>query len=213
MDSSTIKKRELPHYFKDEHQEFEACKVGMWAFLAQEILFFSGLFVAYGVYKFFNPEMFLYASSLLDWKLGFINTIFLIISSFTMVMAVFHIQHGERKKTLINLSITFLLATLFLVIKAFEYKSKFDHGYFPGMHFSGEGPFDSLHIFFGLYFTITGLHALHVLIGMGLILWLIYRVYRGNVTKEYFTPVEMVGLYWHLVDVVWIFLFPLLYLL
>ena len=208
-----IKKRELPHYFKDAHQEFEACKIGMWAFLAQEVLFFSGLFVAYGVYKFFNPEMFLYASSLLDWKLGFINTIFLIISSFTMVMSVYYIQHGERKKTLINLTITLLLATLFLVIKGFEYQAKFVKGYYPGMHFAGEGPFDSLHIFFGLYFTITGLHALHVLIGMGLILWLIYRVYNNSVHKEYFTPVEMVGLYWHLVDVVWIFLFPLLYLL
>ena len=128
----------------------------MWAFLAQEILFFSGLFVAYGVYKFFNPEMFLYASSLLDWKLGFVNTVFLIISSFTMVMSVYHIQHDEHKKALVNLSTTFVLATMFLVIKAFEYKSKFDYGYYPGMNFTGEGPFDSLHIFFGLYFTITG---------------------------------------------------------
>lgn len=212
MDNQLVK-RSLPHYFTNEHQEFEACKIGMWAFLAQEILFFSGLFVAYGVFKFFHPQMFEYASSLLDWKLGFINTIFLIISSFTMVMGVYHIQHGERKKTLVNLTATFVLATMFLVIKAFEYKAKFAHGYYPGKLFSGEGPFDTLHIFFGLYFTITGLHALHVLIGMGLILWLIIRVKNNTVGKNYFTPVEMVGLYWHLVDVVWIFLFPLLYLI
>ncbi|MGA0242648.1 MAG: cytochrome c oxidase subunit 3 family protein [Candidatus Marinamargulisbacteria bacterium] len=208
-----LQKRPLPHYFKNEHQEFEACKLGMWAFMVQEILFFSGLFVAYGVYKVINPEMFLYASSLLDWKLGFINTLFLILSSFTMVMSVYYIQHGEKKKTLVNLTATFFLATLFLVIKGFEYKAKFDHGYYPGMNFTGEGPFDTLHIFFGLYFTITGLHAIHVLIGMALILWLIYRVAKNNVNKDYFTPLEMVGLYWHLVDVVWIFLFPLLYLL
>ena len=210
---SDIVKRELPHYFKDTHQEFEACKLGMWAFMAQEILFFSGLFVAYGVFRYFNPDMFFYASSLLDWKMGFINTIFLILSSFTMVMSVYHIQHGEKGKTLFNLFSTFSLATVFLVIKAFEYKSKFDHGYFPGSLFTGEGPFDTLHIFFGLYFTITGLHAIHVIVGMGLIAWLMVRVSKGNVNKEYFTPVEMVGLYWHFVDVVWIFLFPLLYVL
>tara|TARA_A100001015_G_scaffold168237_1_gene187016 strand:+ start:2473 stop:3111 length:639 start_codon:yes stop_codon:yes gene_type:complete len=210
---TTLKKRQLPHYFKNEHQEFEACKLGMWAFMAQEILFFSGLFVAYGVFRFFHPEMFFYASSLLDWKLGFINTMFLILSSFTMVMSVYYIQHGEKRKTLINLFSTFVLASVFLIIKGFEYKSKFDHGYYPGMLFSGEAPFDSLHIFFGLYFTITGLHALHVIIGMILILWIMVRVGNGNINREYITPVEMVGLYWHFVDVVWIFLFPLLYLL
>lgn len=210
---TNIPERKLPHYFKDAHQEFEACKLGMWAFMAQEILFFSGLFVAYGVYRLFHPEMFYYASSLLDWKLGFINTIFLILSSFTMVMSVYHIQHGHKSKTIANLISTFILAGVFLVIKGFEYKSKFDHGYYPGMFFTGEGPFDTLHIFFGLYFTITGLHAIHVIIGMILIAWLIYRVSKDNVNKSYFTPVEMVGLYWHFVDVVWIFLFPLLYLL
>ena len=213
MKNEAVVARKLPHYFNNEHQEFEACKIGMWAFLAQEILFFSGLFVAYGVFKYFNPEMFEYASGLLDWKLGFVNTIFLIISSFTMVMGVYHIQHSNKRKTLINLGATFTLATLFLVIKGFEYSSKFSHGYFPGMQFTGEGPFDTLHIFFGLYFTITGLHALHVLIGMGLILWLMVKVSRNQVGGNYFTPVEMVGLYWHLVDVVWIFLFPLLYLI
>ena len=130
-----------------------------------------------------------------------------------MVMSVYHIQHGEKAKTISNLFATFTLATVFLVIKGFEYKSKFDHGYYPGTLFTGEGPFESLHIFFGLYFTITGLHAIHVIVGMVLIAWLIYRVSKGEVNKEYFTPVEMVGLYWHFVDVVWIFLFPLLYLL
>ena len=208
-----IKEHKVPHYFKNAHQEFEACKLGMWAFMAQEILFFSGLFVAYGVVRYFNPEMFFYASELLDWKMGFINTLVLILSSFTMVMSVFHIQNNERKKSLINLTVTFLLAGLFLVIKGFEYKDKFSHGYYPGILLQGESAFDSLHIFFGLYYAITGLHALHVIIGMGLILWIMIKVYRGTVHKDYFTPVEMVGLYWHFVDIVWIFLFPLLYLI
>jgi cytochrome c oxidase subunit 3 len=208
-----IQSRKVPHYFKNASQEFETSKLGMWAFMAQEILFFSGLFVAYGIFRYINPEMFIYASRLLDWKLGFINTVFLIISSYTMVMSVYYIQKGKQTKTIINLGITFALALIFLIIKAFEYKAKFDHGYFPGMLFNGEGAYDTLHIFFGLYFTITGLHALHILVGMGLIGWLIYRVSTGNINKNYITPVEMVGLYWHFVDVVWIFLFPLLYLL
>ena len=207
------KPRVLPHYFKDEHQEFEACKLGMWAFLSQEILFFSGLFVAYGIYSFLYPDMMAYGSSLLDWRMGFINTIFLIFSSFTMVMSVYHIQHDNTKKTMINLVATFLFATIFLVIKGMEYQSKFSHGYFPGMMFSGEAPFDMLHVFFGLYFVITGLHAIHVIIGMGLIAWLMIKVRKKDVSRHYFTPVEMVGLYWHLVDVVWIFLFPVLYLI
>jgi cytochrome c oxidase subunit III len=206
-------KRTLPFYFKDEHQEFNAVKLGMWAFMAQEILFFSGVFVAYAVFRYFNIEMFEYASRLLDWKLGFINTLVLIFSSYTMVMSVYYTQTGNRKKTLINLYTTLSLAGVFLIIKAFEYASKFSHGYFPGKFFTGEGAYDTLHIFFGLYFSITGLHALHIIVGMGLIIWLIKRVHKGELHKGYFTPVEMVGLYWHFVDVVWIFLFPLLYLL
>ena len=208
-----IQEHKVAHFYKDAHQEFESAKLGMWAFMAQEILFFSGLFVAYGIFRFLNPEMFFYASELLDWKLGFINTIVLIVSSFTMVMSVYHIQHNQRTKSLINLISTFILAGLFLVIKGFEYSEKISHGYLPGILFKGESPFDTLHIFFGLYYTITGLHALHIIVGMGLILWIIFRVYNGNVHKDYFTPVEMVGLYWHFVDIVWIFLFPLLYLL
>ena len=208
-----IVKRKLPFYFKDANQEFEACKLGMWAFMAQEVLFFSGLFVAYGVFRFYHIEMFEYASKLLNWKLGFINTLVLIFSSFTMVMSVYYTQTGERKKTLLNLFTTLILAGVFLVIKAFEYSSKISHGYLPGKYFTAEGAYESLHIFFGLYYTITGLHALHIIVGMGLIIWLIKRVLNNTVNSEYFTPVEMVGLYWHFVDIVWIFLFPLLYLL
>ena len=209
----SLAKRKLPHYFKDAAQEFNACKLGMWAFMAQEILFFSGLFVAYGIFRYFHPEMFEYASALLDWKLGFINTLVLIVSSYTMVMAVYHIQHGEKNKTIFNLGATFGLSIVFLIIKGIEYSSKFSHGYLPGKMFSASAPFESLHIFFGLYYSITGLHALHIIVGMGLIAWIMVRVYKGNINKHYITPVEMVGLYWHFVDVVWIFLFPLLYLL
>tara|TARA_A100001015_G_scaffold85854_1_gene95412 strand:+ start:3842 stop:4468 length:627 start_codon:yes stop_codon:yes gene_type:complete len=208
-----MSKRTLPFYFKDAMQEFNACKLGMWAFMAQEVLFFSGLFVAYGVFRYFNLEMFEYGSQLLDWKLGLINTVILIFSSYTMVMGVYHTQTGSNKKAIFNLSATLVFAIAFLAIKSVEYSSKFSHGYFPGKYFSAEGPFDTLHIFFGLYYTITGLHALHILVGIGLIVWLIVRLSKNTVNADYFTPVEMVGLYWHFVDIVWIFLFPLLYLL
>ena len=183
---SEIKKvlHEVPHHFESADQEFETCKIGMWAFIAQEILFFSGIFVAYGMYRFLHPEMFVEAASYLSWKMGALNTIVLIISSFTIVMAVYSAQHNKIKHCLRYLYTTFGLAAAFLVVKGFEYASKIEHGYLPYRFFQGEGVAENLHVFFGIYFAATGLHAVHVLIGMGLILWVVFAVKKsGNLSS------------------------------
>lgn len=200
------------HHFENAEQEFTAAKLGMWAFLAQELLFFGGLFVAYIVFRYLYPEMFLDASHHLSVKMGAFNTCVLITSSFTMVMAIRSAQVNKKKATINYLVATFLLATTFLVVKYFEYMAKIEHGYLPSKWFFGTSAFENIHLFFGIYFTMTGLHGIHVLVGMGLIAWLIVRAMRGEFYSEYYTPLEMVGLYWHLVDLIWIFLFPLLYL-
>ena len=205
-------KHKVAHHFDNATQEFEAAKLGMWAFLAQEVLFFGGLFVAYFIFRGMYPEMFIDAHHHLSWKMGALNTVFLITSSFTMVMAVRSAQVSKKTDTLWYLLATFLFACGFLVVKFFEYASKFDHGLLPAKYFNAEGAYETMHLFFGLYFTMTGLHGLHVLIGMGLIAWVGWRTLKGEFHSEFFTPLEMVGLYWHLVDLVWIFLFPLLYL-
>ena len=210
---SEFKKHVVAHHFSDAHQEFESAKIGMWAFIAQEILFFSGIFVAYAIFRFLYPDMFIEGASHLDWKMGFLNTLVLITSSFTMVMGVRSAQTNQKKATVNYLTATFVLAGVFMVVKYFEYMAKIHHGLLPANLFTGVGIHDNLHIFFGIYFVGTGLHGLHVVIGMGLLLWLILRARNGEFYEDYFTPVEMVGLYWHLVDIVWIFLFPLLYLI
>lgn len=214
MTKSTIQfvKHKVAHHFENAKQEFEAAKLGMWTFLIQELLFFSALFVAYAIFRFLYPEMFLEAASHLDWRMGALNTVVLITSSFTIVMAVRSAQLSQRKNLLLYLIVTFLLAGCFMVVKYIEYMGKIEHGYLPTHFFFGEGEHAQLPIFFGLYFVMTGLHGLHVVIGMGVILWLIYRAYKNEFYEDYFTPVEMVALYWHFVDLVWIFLFPLFYL-
>jgi cytochrome c oxidase subunit III len=202
----------VAHHFDTAEQEFESAKLGMWAFLIQEVLFFGGLFVAYFVFRGMYPHMFVEAHHHLSWQLGGINTLFLIASSFTMVMAVRSAQVSDKNKLIMFLMLTVMFAGGFMCIKYIEYMSKIYHGFLPSRWFFGEGTFETLPIFFGLYFAMTGLHGLHVVIGMGLIIWLIKRASRGEFHAQYFTPVEMVGLYWHLVDLIWIFLFPLLYL-
>jgi len=210
--AAPVVEHHVAHHFDTAEQEFETAKLGMWVFLAQEVLFFSAIFVAYIVFRHLHPEMFLEASHHLSWKLGALNTVFLITSSFTMVMGVRSAQVNERSASIKYLIATLILAGAFMVVKYIEYSEKFHHGYLPGKFFFGEGSHETLHLFYGLYFAATGLHGLHVLIGMGLILWLIIRSLRGEFYSDYYTPVEMVGLYWHLVDLIWIFLFPLLYL-
>ncbi|MSR88541.1 MAG: cytochrome c oxidase subunit 3 family protein [Candidatus Margulisbacteria bacterium] len=202
----------VAHHFDTAEQEFSTAKLGMWVFLVQELLFFGALFVAFFVFKYLYPEMYVEAHHHLSWKMGALNTIFLITSSFTMVMGVRSAQTNQRRATKNYLFATMLLACSFLVVKYFEYAAKFHHGLLPPHFFFGEGVHQTLPIFFGLYFVMTGLHGIHVLIGIGLIAWLMYRNSRGEFNSEFYTPVEMVGLYWHFVDLVWIFLFPLFYL-
>ncbi|RAP33764.1 cytochrome C oxidase subunit III [Candidatus Marinamargulisbacteria bacterium SCGC AG-439-L15] len=213
MSEIPIKAHEVAHHFDTAEQEFDAAKIGMWAFIGQEILFFSALFVAYAVFRFYNPEMFADASAHLSWKMGFFNTLVLIFSSFTMVMAVRSAQLSKIKHAINYLITTLTCGGLFLVVKYFEYMEKIHHGYLPAKFFSATSQYDTLHIFYGIYFVATGLHAIHILIGLGLLIWLIIRAKKGHFHADYFTPVEMVGLYWHLVDIIWIFLFPLLYLI
>ncbi len=202
----------VAHHFADAHHEFESAKLGMWVFLVTEVLFFGALFVAYGFLRWAYPDMFVEAHRLLSWKMGALNTLILITSSFTMVMGVHSAQLSRRNHTNFYLLATVLLSFGFLIVKFFEYSAKFHHGLLPAKFFTASGVSEHLHLFFGLYFTMTGLHGLHVLIGIALMVWLMVRNNRGEFHSGYFTPVEMVGLYWHFVDLVWIFLFPLFYL-
>jgi cytochrome c oxidase subunit 3 len=206
----------LQHHFDSLEQQRDASTLGMWAFVAQEAMFFGGLFTAYLVYRFLYPAAYVLGSQRLDVVLGGINTAVLISSSVTMAMAVWAAQTSRRKQLVGWLSATLLLGLTFLVIKYFEYAAKFEHHLVPGAHFDAahfgaEGP--HVQLFFSLYFAMTGMHALHMVIGFGLLVWYIFHAARGRFNAEYSHPVELFGLYWHFVDIVWIFLFPLLYLL
>lgn len=201
------------HHFESAAHEFESCKQGIWLFLLQEVLFFSPLFVAYFLFQALYPEMYIEAHKFLDWKMGTINTVILICSSLTMALGVTAAQRGQNQKLVKYLILTLILACGFLVVKYFEYSHKIHLGLLPGAMFTNT---DMVHpkgpIFFSLYFMITGLHGLHVVGGMIAMLWLLPRAMRNEFRPDYFTPVEGVGLYWHFVDLVWIYLFPLLYL-
>ena len=207
----------LQHHFHDVEQQYETAKLGMWAFILTEVLTFGGLFVAYVVYRSWYPEMFVGANLLLDVNKGLLNTIVLITSSLTMVLAVWAIQKKNQKLSLFMLIATFLFAFMFLGIKYLEYSHKFEVGQLPGEYYSYMGPeiahLNNPHIFFSIYFIMTGLHGLHVAIGMGLIAWLIYATAKGNLNSDYYTRMEMIGIFWHLVDLIWIYLFPLFYLI
>ena len=204
----------LQHHFAEMGQQFEAAKIGMWLFLVTEVLLFGGLFVGYGIMHARHPEAFVAAHHHLDWRLGALNTIFLLVSSFTMVMGVWAAQTGQRKKLLVFLLITLLLAGAFMVVKYFEYSHKFHEGLLPGKFYAHLGDtVPGQFMFFSFYFMMTGLHGIHVLLGMVAISWLMWRAGRGDFSAQYYGPVDMVGLYWHLVDLIWIYLFPLMYLI
>ena len=204
----------LLHHFDSAEQQKNASTLGMWLFLVTEIMFFGGLFLCYIVYRTTHPAAFVAASHELDITLGGINTAVLIGSSLTMVLAVSAAQAGLRKSLVAFLILTILLGSVFLGIKAVEYHEKFVNHHVPGPSFHFEGP-EAAHaqLFFSLYFAMTGLHALHMIIGIVLLAILAVRAQRGRFTPEYYTPIDMSGLYWHFVDIIWIFLFPLLYLL
>ena len=253
----------LQHHFESSAQQFDAGKLGIWLFLATEILLFGGLFCAYAIYRANHPEIFIYAHQYLDKVLGGTNTIILLCSSLTMAWGVRAAQLGQRRLLVALLSLTLLGGFGFMGIKYVEYKAKWEHGLLWGQRFAphdeghgaaaaapaaptapGAAPADrtsiapsaagpagtlpvedeaaehrpmkrpsNVQIFFGIYFLMTGLHGLHVLVGMGAITWILVRSAKGHFGPEYFTPVDFVGLYWHLVDLIWIFLFPLLYLI
>lgn len=204
----------LKHYFVSSEQQFDAAKLGMWLFLITEILLFSGMFVAYAVYRSWHPEVFAIASTELDTWLGGLNTIVLLTSSLTVALAIHSAQTDRRKALVRYLILTVILAGVFMVVKYFEYTHKFHLGIFPGGNFSyAEMNQPFVPIFFSIYFVMTGIHGVHVLVGMGILSWLAWRAHKGHFNSEYYTPVELSGLYWHLVDIVWIFLFPLLYLI
>jgi cytochrome c oxidase subunit 3 len=204
----------VAHQFDDAEQQFEASALGMWAFLATEVLFFGGLFAAYAVYRQYYPEAFAAASSHLDIVLGAVNTAILIGSSLTMVLAVYSARFGSRRAQVLFLLATLVLGLFFLGIKAVEYQHKFHEHLVPGLNFQFPGKeVQHAQIFFSLYFAMTGMHALHMVIGAGLLVTLAVLAWRGRFSAAYYTPVEIVGLYWHFVDIVWIFLFPLLYLI
>ncbi len=203
----------LQHHFSDAEQQRESAKLGMWLFLITELLLFGGLFCFYAIFRAAHPDIFHNAHKALDVRLGALNTIVLIASSVTMALAIRGLQLDRKNQARLFLIFTFVLALTFLMVKYFEYSHKFHLGQLPGKFYTYTGiAGTNPHLFFSVYFTMTGLHGLHVVAGMSVIGWLIWRLSRGDYSAAYYTPVEMTGLYWHLVDMIWIFLFPLLYL-
>ncbi|CAN5492025.1 cytochrome c oxidase subunit 3 family protein [soil metagenome] len=233
----------LQHHFVSSEQQFEAAKLGMWLFLVTEIMLFGGMFVAYAVFRAWYPELFSEASTQLDTFMGAVNTVVLLLSSLTVAWSIRAAQRDDHKTTFWMLIATVCLAMVFMVIKYFEYTHKFTIGVFPGalMVFptdevlalcavaaqgSAEAAAELYHtmgghclthprtgLFFAIYYMMTGIHGLHVLIGIVAISYLAIRARKGAYTSVYYTPVENVGLYWHVVDIIWIFLFPLMYLI
>jgi cytochrome c oxidase subunit 3 len=205
----------VAHHFQDAEQQKSSAVLGMWLFLVTEVMFFGGLFAAYAVYRTLYPGPFHAASHLLDVRLGGVNTGILIRSSFTMALAVHSAQLGRQRRLIVYLLLTMVLGCAFFGVKAIEWHHKFVEHHIPGPAFHYEGMQDQrlVQLFFVLYFCMTGLHALHVFLGIGAMAWLVALVVKGEFSKQWYTPVELVGLYWHFVDIIWIYLFPLLYLL
>jgi cytochrome c oxidase subunit 3 len=214
---SAIAESNLKHHFADLEQQKATSTFGMWLFLVTEIMFFGGMFAVYLVYRISYFDAWVAGSQTMEIKLGAINTAVLICSSLTMVMAVHSAKLGNRKLTAVFLLLTLVLGFGFLGIKGVEYHGHWVHHEVPGanFHFEHQGSYDprQVSIFFSLYFAMTGMHAVHMIIGAGLLTWLLIANARGRFSPEYNSPVEMVGLYWHFVDLIWIYLFPLLYLI
>lgn len=241
----------LAHHFDTPQHQFDSGKLGIWLFLVTEILFFSGLFCAYAVYRALHPEIFEYAHYYLDTTLGAVNTCVLILSSVTAAWAVRNAQLKQTRALIINILITILCGFGFMGIKYVEYSHKIHDGLLPGTHYNPShkawelpgyqakfgttqaapagaeatpskklvGPHEfnveprNVRQFFGIYFCMTGLHGIHVLVGIGIWIWLLIRAKAGEFGPDYFGPVDYAALYWHIVDLIWIYLFPLLYLI
>jgi len=195
------------------HYDAEASKIGMWLFIFTELLLFGGLFIVYSVYRFMNQDAFHLAAEELNTTIGAINTVLLLISSMTIAMSTSALQLKKKGATLALLAVTVILGIVFLVNKYFEWGIKFEHGIWPGSEHLLNDFSQGEILFFGLYFVMTGLHALHIVIGLAIILVAAWRVHKGTVNENRAALVENAGLYWHLVDLIWIFLFPLFYLI
>ena len=203
----------VAHQFDDMEQQRDAGLLGIWTFLITEVLFFGGLFTGYAVYRHAYPEAWVIGSGHLDFVVGGINAGVLILSSLTMVLAVHASQLGRRRSLVAYLLLTMVLGSVFMVIKFFEYSHKFHEHLVPGAHFGFTGLHaGNVELFMSFYFAMTGMHALHMIIGLGLLAVLAVMAWRGRFSREYHSPVVISGLYWHFVDIVWIFLYPLLYL-
>ncbi|MBV6458141.1 MAG: Cytochrome c oxidase subunit 3 [Fimbriimonadaceae bacterium] len=211
-----IEPDEVFEQYHDLEQQNESYIVGMWTFLVTEVMFFGALFLAYVLYRWKYQTVFWVAHNELDWKLGGVNTVILLISSYTVARAVRYAQLKDRRNQLLCLGITVACAFGFLIIKYFEYSAKIEHHLIPGPNFQWnvEGiPANIPQIFFLLYFCMTGLHGIHVAAGILVIGTLMYMTWKKYPQVESYIPTEMIGLYWHFVDLVWIFLYPLFYLI
>jgi cytochrome c oxidase subunit 3 len=213
------------HHFESADHEYQTAKQGVWLFLCTEILMFGGLFVGYAIFHHIFPDVFKVGSKFTDWRMGAANTVVLLTSSLTMALGIYYTQINNTKKAFNMLAITVLCGAIFMVIKYFEYTHKIHLGLLPGSWYHAELSAivretgvaaelipSNLPLYFSFYYMMTGIHGLHVLIGMGLIIWVMIRMKRGEFSSKHYTAVEGVGLFWHLVDLVWIYLFPLLYL-
>ena len=205
----------LRHHFDDSAQQLDSSTLGMWVFLVTEVMFFGGMFGAYTVYRSMYTEAFASTSHFMNVTIGGINTGVLICSSFTMVLAVRSAQLGQKKAIIAFLVLTLILGCVFLTLKYVEYHEKWvDHHIpGPGFQYADSRYVHQAQILFFLYFAMTGMHAIHMIVGVGLLTTLIVMAARNRFSAAWYTPVEMIGLYWHFVDIVWIFLFPLLYLI
>jgi cytochrome c oxidase subunit 3 len=202
----------IVHQTHNEHIDSDTGKLGMWIFLFTELFLFGGLFLVYAIFRAKYSAEFHIAAAELNAFIGTMNTVFLLVSSMTAAMALTAIQKGDSRLTIFLLMVTILLAALFMVNKYFEWSHKFEYGIYPGSPVLKNMSHGEL-LFFGLYYMMTGLHALHVLIGMVLISISVVRVRARSINSERFLMLENSALYWHLVDLIWIFLFPLLYLI
>lgn len=216
----------VAHHFETAEQQKESALMGMWLFLAQEVMFFGGLFTAYTIYRFKYPDAWYLASHQLNKLMGAGNTVFLLVSSFTMAMCVYSTQMDKMKNAFRYLLATGFFGTVFLVVKYFEYGEKFTHGLVPklawnpahlvvphGMESLAGVADGHLQIFFFLYFAMTGMHAFHMVVGLAIMAILLVMMKRGSFGSHRYMPIELFGFYWHFVDIVWVFLFPLLYLI
>lgn len=197
----------------DPHYDPEASKLGMWLFIFTELLLFGGLFIVYSIYRFLNPVAFQMAGHELNQTIGAINTLVLLVSSMTIAMATSALQKKNKGLTVFLLEVTIMLAIIFLINKYFEWGVKFDHGIWPGSQHLVNDMSKGEILFFGLYFVMTGLHALHIIVGLVIIVVALRRIQSGTVHADRPSLLENAGLYWHLVDLIWIFLFPLFYLI